>query len=438
MLIFNNPGFAQGDDMYLSLRHCLEIGLENGPAIVNVRLDKEKANYQKQEAVSKLWPRIDGFGTYENYVKLPVVMIPGEIFGQPGASIPASLFTKHNLSGGFSASQLLYNQTVFVSLKLAEKAREISELSHEKVQNDLIYEISNLYFLIQATGDQLSIFQENVARFDRLLEITRAHHDAGLIRTVDFERVKVDRENLITQMASLEILYQQQIELMKYNTGLSESLKIIFTDSLNFSLLSTNSIPDSSINQRPEMRLLEKQKQLAGLNKKMAASEYYPTLSLYGQYYYQAQRDNFDFFKPGKDKWFEVGLVGLSLNIPIFNGFEKKSKINQAKIDDLQAKNNLEFTQRYFCIEYENAVEKNQNCKNAEARQRENTDLAENVYAKMLFQYEQGVASLSDLLGAENSLSESRLALFNAILQLRISELDILRATGELNSILKN
>jgi outer membrane protein len=425
---------AQDSLKYLSLRECLKIGFKSSQSIINASLEKEKRIAQKGEAVSKLLPHLEGFGTYDNYVKLPVTMIPGEIFGMPGTTIPVSLAMKHNVSGGLKATQLLYNQTVITALSLSEKMKEISNLSFDKALEDFIYETTRLYFLIKVTDAQKSILEENLFRMDRLLKISGSQFDAGFIRSIDYDRIKISRENMATEMINLNVLFAQQLDMLRYVMGIKDKTGIILTDSLQFNLYDKK-ISDTN-SMHTDLVLWEKQKELALINKKMVSSGYYPTLTLYGQYFYQGQREKFDFLQSGENKWFKVGIVGLSFSLPIFDGLEKHAQSEQAECDYLQASNNYEFTQRFLLMEYNNAFKRYNYNREVEQRQKENIELAERVYEKMYLQYKQGTAPLTDLLSAESSLSESRLSALNTTLNLRLAELDLIKASGNLKSII--
>jgi outer membrane protein len=427
---------AQDSTKYLSLKQCLKTGLESSQSMINAGLEKEKMLYQKQGTLSRLFPQIEGFGTYDNYVKLPVTMIPGDIFGQPGTTIPVSLAMKHNISTGLKATQTIYDKTAIAALSLSEKMKEISNINYDKVSKDLIYEITRLYFLVKVTDEQKIIFQENIKRLDRLLKVSEAQYDAGFIRSVDNDRVKVNRENLLTELQDLEVLCIQQVDMLGYLIGIKEKKNLVLTDSIQIELIDNRLLPYSSGKERPEILLSEKQKELALINKNVASSGYYPRVSIYGQYYFQGQRDKFDFFESGGDKWFKVGIVGLSVSVPVFDGFEKGSRINQSEADYLQASNNYEFTQRYIKIEYDNALNKYNSNREAERRQKSNINLAERVCEKMYLQYKQGIATLTDLLNAENGLNEARLSALNTTLNLRLAELDLLKASDNLKLIL--
>jgi len=85
--------------------------------------------------------------------------------------------------------------------------------------------------------------------------------------------------------------------------------------------------------------MLEKQKDISLLNKKIINQGYLPTLSANGQFYYMSMQQKFDFLsKTSAGKWFGAELVGLNLSVPIFDGLEKKNKISQAIIEYNKAK----------------------------------------------------------------------------------------------------
>ncbi|MDD4116228.1 MAG: TolC family protein, partial [Massilibacteroides sp.] len=65
-------------------------------------------------------------------------------------------------------------------------------------------------------------------------------------------------------------------------------------------------------------------------------------------------------------------------------------------------------------------------------RQEENIRIAEGNYRIVLLEYQQQTTSLSDLLRAQNSLTEACLSYDNALLQLKNAALDLIKAKGEL------
>jgi outer membrane protein TolC len=120
------------------------------------------------------------------------------------------------------------------------------------------------------------------------------------------------------------------------------------------------------------------------------------------------------------------------LNIPIFDGFEKRSRTKQKDIELQQLQNTRRSTTDYFTKEFSDAISQYNNSLNALLRQEENIKVAEETYNISLQGYRQQVVSLSDLLMSESSLTETRLSYYNALMQLNIAELDVKKAKGEL------
>ena len=80
--------------------------------------------------------------------------------------------------------------------------------------------------------------------------------------------------------------------------------------------------------------MLKSQEHLLGFQKESFKNEYYPSLSLSGNYSYQGIGNSVPVFK-GESKgvnWFNASAVSLNLKIPIFNGGATKSRIRQAEI----------------------------------------------------------------------------------------------------------
>jgi outer membrane protein len=421
--------FAQNETK-LSLSEACKIAAEKNVNVVNAVLEQEKTHFMTAEAKSKLYPQVDGYSNFSYYYSIPKMVLPGEIFGQSGM-IAVQIGTKFDWSNGFKASQILYNQSYFTSLKLSQRLENISGLTLQQKKEEAVYHVSQVYYLCLATEKQIEQLNNTMHNTDKLLEIAKLQEENGLILKVDYSRVKVNKYNLQTQIDNLNQLSQQQLGMLKYLTGINPDSKIRLSDSLSFSSIETSSIlPDFS--KRTELQLIDRQTEVTSLTQAMNKQAYLPTLSGFGEYYFQGQRDQFDFFRGGDDKFFKVGVVGLSLNIPIFDGFEKHSKIRQGAIELEQMRNTRRNTVEYFSKEYKDAVMQYENNFNIVIRQKENIKTAEESYSVTLQGYRQQVVSLSDLLMSESSLTEAHLSYYNALLQLKNAGLEVRKSKGEL------
>jgi outer membrane protein TolC len=421
---------AQDTIMDLSLSQACSLAVEKNVQVQNAELEQQKTQFQLKEAQSKLYPQLDGYSSFSYYYAIPKMIVPGELFGQSGL-IPVEIGTKYDWSNGFKATQILYNQSYFTSLKIARQMESLSKLSLLQQKEEIVYQVSQVYFLCQNTAKQVDLLSKTMANTNRLLEISKLQSDNGVIRKVDHARVQVNKNNLQTQMDNLEQLHQQQLGLLKYLIGIEPDRPFSLSDSLSAETAMAVQKPDD-FSSRSEIQLLDKQTDIARLSLKSNKQDYLPTLSGFGQYYYQGQRNEFDFFKGGEDKFFKVGFVGISLNIPVFDGREKHFKIKQHDIELMQLQNTCKNTIHLFSKEYSDAVRQYNVCRTAIIRQQENIAAAEENYDVSLQGYRQQVVSLSDLLLSESDLTEARLSYNNALMQLKNAELDLKKGKGEL------
>ncbi len=419
---------AQDTTFYLSLKESCRLGINKNVNTLNAELEKQKANYELKVAKSKLYPQLEAYSTFSYYYAIPKMVIPGEIFGQTGM-IAVEIGTKYDWASGFKASQVLYNQSYFTSLKVAQRMESISGLTLQQKKEEIIYQVSQIYYLCQATSYQANQLKTTLKNTDSLLVIARLQSENGIIRKVDYSRVSVNKANLQTQIDNLDQLYNQQLGMLKYLIGMDITVKIELSDSLSFFSTETATLPD--FNKRVELQIIDNQLESTSLARRMNQQSYLPTLTGFGQYYYEGQRNEFDFFE-GNDKFYQVGLIGLSLNIPIFDGFEKHCKTQQKDIELQQLQNTRKSTSDFLSKEFADALRQYENSQNALLRQRENIKLAEETYSISLEGYSQQTVPLSDLLMSESSLIEARLSYYNALLQLKNAELDVKKAKGEL------
>ncbi|GJM50091.1 hypothetical protein RCZ15_10650 [Capnocytophaga catalasegens] len=133
--------------------------------------------------------------------------------------------------------------------------------------------------------------------------------------------------------------------------------------------------------------------------------------------------------------WSDFSSVGLSLNIPIFKGFGTKAKVRQAQVDLKSLEAELKDVRLAMDLAYENARNQITNSLLTIESQKENVKLAEEVLLNTQNNYQQGLASLTDLLDSERSLSDAKNSYTNALLEHKLAEIELLKAKGELKNL---
>ncbi len=435
LLIFNlltgvySSVFAQETaPLKLSLNRACTLAIDSNIQVVNARIEIEKSHFHEMESKSKLYPTLDGYSNFNYYYAIPKMMMPGEMFGESG-EIAMEIGTKFDWSSGFKASLSLFNLSNYTAIQLAKSLKNMNGLSLEQKKEEILYQVHQVYYLCQSTDAQIVFLNKNMENTDKLLYILDNQMKQGTIRKIDYSKLTVTKNNLQTQIDNLAKLKLQQTNLLKFIVGLDKNAQVELTDSLSEQNIMIYASPD--LTRRNDIKLLESQIEVAQLNKKSISQSYLPTLSATGELYYQGQQNKFNFFD-SKDKFFKVGFIGLSLNIPIFDGFEKRYKIKQYKSEIAQLQNTKEYTFNSLQKDFSNAVAEYNNSLKTIKRQVGNIKVAEENYTVCFQQYKQQTLLLSELILAENSLTDARLTYVDALLQLKNAELELKKLNGDL------
>ncbi|TAL58821.1 MAG: TolC family protein [Bacteroidetes bacterium] len=419
-----------------TLKQCIIYAIEHNTDVQKAKLELDKSKYQTREIFTGGFiPQYNGSVRFDDYLDLATQLIPGEIFNQPGTTIPVKFGTKYNVTAGIEGTQLIFNGPLILNYKISKKAQQLNELNIVKTQEEIIYEVAKTYYNIQIINKQKDVTEANIINIDTLIKIARLQYKNGIINKIDLDRLAVNLVNLQTQLENIQLSKEQLTGLLKYYMGIPFGQQLIPADTIpeNTMLINADSKdPGNSI----ELQLLEKQKEVSLLNVRQSKADYLPTLTFYQNYYYQAQRGKIDFFDRDK-KWYPVSIIGLNLTIPLLSGFLTNKKVKQAKIQHMQLSLTEQNTKSYLAMQNDNIIKKIKVNIKAIETQRKNMQLAEEVYRITQQQYQKGITLLSDLLNAETSLREAQTNYLNALVQLKLAELNHLRNNGNILTLLK-
>ena len=429
---------AQSDT--LTLKRCIEIGIENNLTLQQKQQDIHIAEIGQSENRHKLIPVIQGYANFVHNVERATSVTDGSNLSKL-LGVDAPYMVGQGLdfqtTGGFQLSMPLYNQTLYTGIQIADKMKEISEASYEKAKEDLTVEISKLYYLAQTTAKQIELIRSNIGRMESLKSITSAFYDNDMALKVDVQRVDINLENLRTQLTNAEAMYEQQLNLLRYTLDFAPDTPILLSTLKGYMDYDNSYLLRGLSPDLYELQLLNMQSEVLQKQKKMINQGYLPTLSLVGATQWTAFTDKFEnyFHTHPTNKWYNHIYWGLQLNVPIFDGLAKRNKSRKVAAQYTQLQTTIADTEKKLQTQYQNSLNDwHNNIRNAE-RQQENYRLAESVYLVTSDQYKEGVASMSDLLQDEMRMTEAQNGYISALYKYMVSELSLLKLTGQLNRL---
>lgn len=416
----------------LTLEECLQIGIENNLSLAGSRNEMRKAKHLLSENRAKLLPQINAVAGFNDNFNPPVSVTDGSAYGNP-YNVTKTL--QYNASAGLQLQMPLYNQAVYTAIDIARTMNELNRLSYEKAREDLMLQISKMYYLGQNTVEQLALIQENRVRLQELRDITQAFFDNGMAMEVDVKRVNINLENLQVQYDNAKSMLVQQLNLLKYVMDYPAEEEIALTP-VNPEQVESVSLTGLR-SDLYELQLLESQKKLAGQQKDLIRQGYLPSLSLTGSWMYSAYTDKArHWFHSGpSNHWYPSSGLGLTLRVPIFDGLDKRARIRKARIDEENARLNYENMRKNMETQYLNATNDLMNNQRNFRKQKDNYLLAEEVYQVTTDRYREGIASMTEVLQDEMRMSEAQNNYLSAHYNYQVANLTLLKLTGQLDRL---
>lgn len=414
----------------LTLKEALQYAVENSENLRKSRLDIDGGRYKTQEIRAQALPQISGNAglTYNPIIGQLVV---GDQSFQLGR--------KWNANAGVQLNQELFNQQVFTGLQAAKKSENYYNLSADLTEEQVIEQVANTYYQVLVNRQRLNVIDTNIKNVRVVEKIIGNQYANGLARKIDVDRIKVNLTNLQTQQEQTTNAVTQLENQLKFYMGMPVNTQISLPITELSEVKTLPALSDSiNISNRTEMKLMDVQRDLLVLQRKAYVAEYYPSLALTGNLSYTGQSDKFDLFKSNSTAfWYDASAIGLSLRIPIFNGFATRSRVRQADVDIKKADEDRRQTSNSLNLAYENAKIQLKNSIVTINSQRENVTLAQEIYQSTQNNYNNGLAALTDLLDTENALTEAQNSYTQALLNYKIAEIQLIKSNGNIKSLLK-
>ncbi len=441
----------------LSVQEAENLALKNVAEVKNLRIDSLKQWAQNREIVGSALPQVSGTAQLTHYLTLPLILFPSagstdvyRVLNQEGVkdgngnTIPAkqefainkfSFVQPWNVAAGVSLNQLLFQPDVFVGLIARKTSMEYAKENIKVAEDKTREQVQKAYYQVLIAEQQLTVLQQTLQRLEKLVADQEQLYKNGFIEKLDIDKTTVSVNNTRSTETQLKNVIELGYASLKFTLGLAQSDKLILSDKLTPELIKQNTLDDGSFDygNRSEIRLLNQVQKLQQLDVKRYKLGYIPTLAFFYQFQQQGVLNkNFSTFLGSNWFWYNSNLVGLNLNLPIFDGLQRKYKIKQAQYT-LEKTNNIidntrkaiDFERNASQINLRNAII------NMDAQQK-NLELAERVYNTTKKKYEQGVGSSFEVLTADTELQRAQGNYFEAMYQAVVAKISYLKATGKL------
>ena len=416
-----------------SITQAVDYARKNNVQVKNALLNVQIQQQTNRDITSAAFPQVTGNVGMTDFLTIPTSLIPGEIFGQPaGTYIPVQFGTKYNSTASILLKQLLFDGQVFIGLQARATSIRFQEKNAGVTEEMIKTNIYKIYYQLAVSKTQIDLLDANIARLTKLQHDANELYKNGFAEKLDLDKIAVQVANLQTEKLKANNNIGIGYLGLKTLMGMPAKDTLILTDKIAEDQVKADFVNDTAYQyaDRKEFQYLQLGKKLNEYNIRRYKLSYLPTLSLDGSYSKNAQRNTFSFF--GKGDWFTTSYVGLNLAVPIFDGFAKNARIKKATLEMKQTENQIENLQLSIDNEVEQARISFRTALATMAFQKQNMQLAENVYNQTKKKFEIGTGSNTEINAAQTDLVTAQTNYISALYTAIIARVDYLKATGKL------
>ncbi|EOZ95544.1 Outer membrane efflux protein precursor [Indibacter alkaliphilus LW1] len=419
----------------LSLEESLRYALENNVDAKNAQLETLIAKATIKERRSEGLPQINGSVDLTYNAAIPVVFVPNEgPFADPSVELdvlPLRFGVPLSSAVAVQANQMIFDGSYFVGLQAAKTYKMLTEYDRLKTEVDVKEAVKKAYFSVLVNEQRRQLIDANLERIEMLLGETEALYEAGFVEKLDVSRVKVQRNNLKTELDKVIAATMISVELFKLQIGLPSNQEVYLTETLE-DLNDRLEVEDLLImdgSRRVEIDQLNTNLDLVKLDLKNNLVQYIPRLSAFATYQRNAASERLGDIMDA-NRWFTGAFIGGSLSIPIFDGLAKSARIQQNRVQIKQLENQSFFLDQSIEVEKFQAKANLKNSISALVVQQENMDLALEVFEMTKIKYQEGVGSNLEVVEADSALKEAETNYFSALYDALIAKVELEKALG--------
>ena len=345
---------AQEPTETFTLAQGINHALNNSREYQVAQKDVEIATEKVKEARAALLPQLTLDAGYTFNGDLPTTVLSGDLLPNLGQPLPPNNSTSengeattaepielefgaaHNFQGQvqirypiFTWGQLgnLYRKAV-LGEQAAQKALEV-------VQLDVELQVRQAFYALLLADAFVGVSEESLVQVERRYELAAKQKTAGVATRLEVIRANVQVVNARSQLIHARNQQKLATENFKLTLGipLEQSISIngyLHTETKQIAL---ETALKTALANRPEIQQFDIQEQIGEKQVKIAESVNKPMLSTFGNYTFNdSDRQSLD------TSW----SVGVAIQIPIFDGFATRARINQARLllDQVQTNKN--------------------------------------------------------------------------------------------------
>ena len=422
IIAFTSYSFSQGETISLSIDDAVKYGIENNRKLMNAEREIKMAFKERWKTIAIGLPNVTLDLNYLNYLELPTSLIPAEFFGgQKGEFSEIQFGTEQSAIGSIRMEQLLFDGSWLVGLEYSKIYLAASENFYEKTLLEVRESIVKLYSLVSILNEGIVFLENNLENFRKdLFEVSELYKN-GFEEVENVEQIKITLAQAELSLLQAKKTRENQLNLLKLvlgieikdNVELSTSIDYFIADNIIFS----NSFEDFNTSENIDVKISQNIFDTKRIEYKLEKSKQLPKVSGFLSGTYTGYNNEFDFTNKTQN-WFGSSVLGINLEIPIFNAFKLNASSQKAKIAMNQAMTSLEEQEEKTQAEVQQKLNDYQLATQTLSVSEQNMRLSMSIEEKNSIKFFEGIVSSFELRQAQLQLLDSQQKYLNSVLEL--------------------
>ena len=426
ILFFALPYIANAQTIY-DLKNCIEIGLLKNYDIRIIRNQQQISDNNMTIGNAGYLPTVDlnaGYSGTANNVKQEFTS---------GESNTNNGVNNQNMNAGINLNWTVFDGfNIQTNYKKLKELQQMGELNTRLTIETLIADITSEYYNYIQQNIRLKNLKSAVKLSKERLRIVEARYEIGAGSRLDMQQARVDFNSDSSRLIKqYEILYSSRVSLnqMMATDQIDQEVEIMDSVILFDQFLNRSDIWEKTLSSNTYLLLADKNKGLSILDLKTARSENYPYLKLNAGYGITKNMYNTGTI----DNQRTLGLnYGLTLGFNLFNGFNRKRKQKNARIEIENKQLQYEQTTLSLKADLANMWMAYRNNIDLTNLEKENVETARENHEIAIERYKLGDLSGIELREAQNSLLEAEERLVQAEFNTKLCEISLMQISGQI------
>lgn len=410
-LVLASATLAAGDEILeLTLDEAIDLALRNNETVLVAESNRSKAEGAVVEARSGALPQISLSGTYQGNFQLPAFFAPEE-FGGGKVEMGSDI----EVAGALRVDQVLYAfGRVGNALEFAGIYRDIADKGIRMARDEVVFQCREVYLRVLLLEDVFSISRRSQEQLKAQFDLVGLRHEQGTASRFELLRSEVELKNFLPELIraenNLKLTRQDFLRITGLPVG--TEFRLFSPPEVQHHVISDEDAIQEALNARPEIQALILSVEGAEKILNIRKAGRLPILGLYGQMVLQGQSDRHHPLAPFDENHRAISSsMGLSVQIPIFDGLRTRGQVQQAQADLHRSQYELAQAKRGVRLEVSQALQDLESLEQELAGMGATVELAEEAYGIAQSRYDNGLSIQLELSDARVAADMARMGL---------------------------